>query len=70
MPSGFGSFDDPNPFPRCNCQPHRSGTEGQACTAKLGLDALYSDCSDLTGPITFAACDNGVIYDQRKFLSC
>ena len=31
------------------------------------MDALYSDCSDLTGPITFAACDNGVIYDQRKF---
>ena len=42
-------------------------TEGQACTAKLGLDALHSGCPDLTGPITFAACDNGVIYDQRKF---
>ena len=41
-------------------------TEGQACTAKLGLDALHSGSPDQTGPITFAACDNGVIYDHGK----
>ncbi len=42
-------------------------TEGQACTALIGLDALEkSDASDLS-PITFGACDNGVLFNQKVY---
>ena len=41
-------------------------TEGQACTAKLGLDELKSK-GCLYEPITFGACDYGAIYDLEKF---
>lgn len=42
-------------------------TEGQACTALIGLDALEkSDASDLS-PITFGACDNGVLFNQKAY---
>lgn len=42
-------------------------TEGQACTALIGLDALEkSDASDLA-PITFGACDNGVLFNQKAY---
>lgn len=37
-------------------------TEGQACTALLGLDALERDVGVDIGPITFGACDNGALY--------
>lgn len=40
-------------------------TEGQACTALLGLDAMESLFGD-SGPITFGACDNGAIYEENK----
>jgi hypothetical protein len=40
-------------------------TEGQACTALLGLDALTGE--DGYGPVTFGACDNGALYDPQKF---
>ena len=38
-------------------------TEGQACTALIGLDAL----GDAAGPVTFGACDNGALYDMTAF---
>jgi hypothetical protein len=42
-------------------------TEGQACTALIGLDALEkSDASDLS-PITLGACDNGVLFNQKAY---
>jgi NDP-sugar pyrophosphorylase family protein len=42
-------------------------TEGQACTALIGLDALEKiDASDLS-PITFGACDNGVLFNQKAY---
>lgn len=34
-------------------------TEGQACSALLGLDAL----GDVAGPVTFGACDYGALFD-------
>ena len=46
-------------------------TEGQACTALIGLNALERsipsqiDC-DLS-PVTFGACDNGVLFDRAAF---
>lgn len=41
-------------------------TEGQACTALVGLDALGGTAE---GPITFGTCDNGVLYDRGRFAS-
>ncbi len=37
-------------------------TDGQALSAKLGLDALAADGQPVDGPITLAACDTGYIY--------
>ncbi|HDL7749995.1 TPA: hypothetical protein PXP51_002369 [Yersinia enterocolitica] len=42
-------------------------TEGQACTALIGLDALKKVSSTDLGPITFGACDNGALYDVNAF---
>jgi NDP-sugar pyrophosphorylase family protein len=42
-------------------------TEGQACTALLGLEALERAISNVHGPITFGACDNGALYDEQAF---
>jgi len=46
-------------------------TEGQACTALIGLDALeqsvVGDRLDDLSPITFGACDNGVLFDQSAY---
>lgn len=42
-------------------------TEGQACTALLGLDALARRAGgEAAGPITFGACDNGALYDPAR----
>lgn len=41
-------------------------TEGQAITAELGLQALREQTHD-TGIITFAACDNGTLYNEAMF---
>ncbi len=45
-------------------------TEGQACTAQIGVDALLEAVADVQGPITIAACDNGVLYDARALEQC
>ena len=42
-------------------------TEGQACTAMIGLDALEQSMGAASGPITFGACDNGALYDGAAF---
>jgi hypothetical protein len=46
-------------------------TEGQACTALIGLDALEKGISKNLGsdlsPITFGACDNGVLFNQTAY---
>lgn len=39
-------------------------TEGQACTALIGLDALLQKIENVSGPVTFGACDNGALYDH------
>ncbi|MDF3036206.1 MAG: hypothetical protein K0S28_1480, partial [Paucimonas sp.] len=43
-----------------------SVTEGQACTALIGLDALSEKTGD-AGAVTFGACDNGALYDAVAF---
>jgi dTDP-glucose pyrophosphorylase len=42
-------------------------TEGQACTALIGLDALEDEVGKSSFPITIGACDNGVLYDSDAF---
>ncbi|PRC93970.1 sugar phosphate nucleotidyltransferase [Solimicrobium silvestre] len=42
-------------------------TEGQACTALIGLDALENELDNIPGPITIGTCDNGVLYDSSAF---
>lgn len=42
-------------------------TEGQACTALIGLDALVREIGEVPGPVTFGACDNGVLYSAEAF---
>lgn len=42
-------------------------TEGQACTALIGLDALERRIGKIPGPITFGACDNGALYEIESF---
>jgi NDP-sugar pyrophosphorylase family protein len=47
-----------------------SVTEGQACTALLGLNALEAShalSGEAAGPLTFGACDNGALYDPAAF---
>jgi hypothetical protein len=44
-----------------------SVTEGQACTALIGLEALECAIGSVPGPITFGACDNGALYDANAF---
>jgi len=46
-------------------------TQGQACTALIGLDALEKSSSDNVNndlsPITFGACDNGVLFNKVTY---
>lgn len=46
-------------------------TEGQACTALIGLDTLEKsvdeDKVDDLSPITFGTCDNSVLFNQSAF---
>ena len=44
-----------------------SVTDGQACTALIGLDALERRPQSAPGPITFGACDNGALYNAQAF---
>ncbi len=42
-------------------------TDGQACTALIGLDALENEVGKSCSPITIGACDNGALYDAESF---
>lgn len=42
-------------------------TEGQACTALIGLDALEGKVGTNCSLITIGACDNGALYDVEFF---
>ncbi len=44
-------------------------TEGQACTAAIGLDALVANGAVADGAITFGACDFGCLYDTQALTS-
>lgn len=52
-----------NHYNNCIITTINSVTDGQATTAKIGLDALSSHNAM---PVTFSACDNGVLFDVEK----
>jgi len=52
--------------PGCIIKVVDSLTEGQAITARIGLEAL-TEHSQGSGPVTFGACDNGALYDVKSF---
>lgn len=54
-------------FPTAQITTIAEVTEGQAITAKIGLDAAKSMHPALPEPITFGACDNGVQYKPETF---
>ena len=44
-------------------------TEGQACTAMIGVQALVSSDKENLMPVTIGPCDSGAIYNEDKFLN-
>lgn len=54
-------------YPQCRVISIPEVTQGQACTALIGLDGLDQYGSIEPGPVTFGACDNGALYDQEAF---
>lgn len=52
-------------YPNCVLFDVPSVTEGQACSAELGVTALQEQCEKVAEPITFGACDNGALYDRE-----
>ena len=42
-------------------------TEGQACTALIGLQAAKRELGAVPEPVTFGACDFGALYDYGRF---
>jgi len=42
-------------------------TEGQACTALIGLETLEEESDTVGEWITFGACDNGMLYNKSAF---
>jgi NDP-sugar pyrophosphorylase family protein len=56
-----------NAFPGALIRWLSAVTEGQACTAAMGVDTLLQGVPDFEGPITIGACDNGALYDKHAF---
>ena len=60
-------------FPKAIITLVPSVTEGQACTALIGLNALEESIEKANheesriSPITFGACDNGTLFHQAKY---
>jgi len=54
-------------YPKALIKTINQVTEGQACTALIGLDALTDELGTVPGPITIGACDNGALYDHTVF---
>lgn len=56
-----------NLYPRAITKTIDHVTQGQACTALIGLDALEVTAGETSTPITIGACDNGALYDLNAF---
>lgn len=56
-----------NSYPNVTIETVGSVTEGQACTALLGVDALERSLGQVPGPVTFGVCDTGVLYNRKAY---
>ena len=56
-----------NTYPRSIIETIPNVTDGQACTAMIGLDALEQVIGEVPGPVTIGACDNGALYNAERF---
>ena len=54
-------------YPNAFIKTLSSVTEGQACTALIGLETLEQELGNAIEPITFGACDNGALYNYDNF---
>ena len=54
-------------YPNAFIKTLSSVTEGQACTALIGLETLEKELGNSIEPITFGACDNGALYNSINF---
>jgi len=54
-------------YPEAVIEEIPSVTDGQARTALIGLDALERALGPVSEPITFGACDSGMLYDRKGF---
>lgn len=66
---GFHAISDQllQAYPNAVIETLSEVTEGQACTALIGLEALECKLGKVPGPVTFGACDNGALYDANTF---
>ncbi len=56
-----------NTYPNVIIESVASVTEGQACTALFGVDALERSLGAVSGPLTFGVCDTGILYDRKAY---
>ena len=56
-----------NSYPNVVIETVASVTEGQACTALLGVDALERSLGHVPGPVTFGVCDTGILCDRKAY---
>ena len=54
-------------YPEAILETIESVTDGQACTALIGLLALEKHFDTVAVPITIGACDNGALYSQQAY---
>lgn len=54
-------------YPRAIIKTIDHVTEGQACTASIGMEAMALERGLDNTPITIGACDNGALYDIEHF---
>ena len=54
-------------YPKARIKTLDHVTEGQACTALIGIDELENNVGRNRSPITIGACDNGVVYNHESF---
>ncbi|MDF3886534.1 sugar phosphate nucleotidyltransferase [Cupriavidus basilensis] len=53
-------------YPGAHVETIAAVTEGQGCTALIGMNSTARATGLLPGPVTFGACDNGAIYDPER----
>lgn len=66
---GHGDVSDElqHVYPKSIIKTVDRATEGQACTALIGLEALEQEFGQSVDPVTIGSCDNGALYDLEAY---